>query len=110
MTTAEIASPAIAKGLEFLKRALAEQRWLAGDRLPSLVDLAAMAGVSRNSMWRALQVAKRDRLVTIVKGGYITAGDDSLAGASPGKRHSIPQRSAAWEEIQAELERNILDG
>lgn len=49
--------------VELLKHAIVSGEYAAGDRLPSVRDMAAEAGVNPNTMQRALQELERSGLV-----------------------------------------------
>jgi DNA-binding LacI/PurR family transcriptional regulator/DNA-binding GntR family transcriptional regulator len=65
----------------YLRDALGSGAWRAGDTLPSLAALAAGAGVSRNTMWKAVGVLGRDKTLTIMPRGRIFAGAPRRAPA-----------------------------
>jgi DNA-binding transcriptional regulator YhcF (GntR family) len=100
-----ISTPAIAKALVHLRATLAQK---SVGKLPSLAILANAARVSRNSMWKAVGIARDDGLVSVVKGGYITAARVPFAevGFAPIEKG----RGTGWRRKREMLEQDILNG
>jgi GntR family transcriptional regulator len=64
-----------------VRRAIADGECGPGDRLPPAVDLAAVLGVNRNTVLRALRVLREEGLLEFRRGRGVT-----VAGSAP--RHS----------------------
>ena len=62
-----------------LRREIAEGRAKPGKRLPPARDLAAVAGVNQNTMFRALRVLRDEGLLEFTRGRGI-----SVTGEAPG--------------------------
>jgi DNA-binding GntR family transcriptional regulator len=74
-----------------IRRAIAEGEAAAGERLPPALDLAAVLGVNRNTVLRALRVLRDEGLVDFRRGRGVT-----VAGA--------PERGAVIERARELLE------
>jgi len=64
-----------------LRRAIAEGEALPGDRLPPARDLAAVLGVNRNTVLRALRLLRDEGLLEFRRGRGITVAGTSERGA-----------------------------
>ena len=69
--------------VELLKQAIVSGEYAAGDRLPSVRDLAVEAGVNPNTMQRALQELERSGLIYTQRssGRFVTEDLPSIDGA-----------------------------
>jgi DNA-binding LacI/PurR family transcriptional regulator/DNA-binding transcriptional regulator YhcF (GntR family) len=103
-------TPALSRALGLLTDSLTQGVWKPGDRLPSLERLAASAQVSRNSMWKTVSIAARQQLVTVTRGGYITAGAVDAGNHSKALKTTGYDRGCGWQKKRLLLERDILDG
>jgi DNA-binding transcriptional regulator YhcF (GntR family) len=103
-------TPALSRALGFLTDSLSQGVWKSGDRLPTLEHLAAAAGVSRNSKWKTVAIASRQQLVTVTRGGYITAGVIKAENRSAALKPAAYERGTGWRKKRLLLERDILDG
>gem|GEM_PF-6987561 len=65
---------AVRGAYECIIHCLQQHRWREGDVLPPLSALAHEAGVSRSSMWKALQTLKREKRLSVKEGGKIRVG------------------------------------
>jgi DNA-binding LacI/PurR family transcriptional regulator/DNA-binding FadR family transcriptional regulator len=95
---------AIQQAYGLMKKRLHEGVWARGERLPPLSDLAKMCFVSRNTMWKALDLLKKDSLVSARQGGAI------IAGTTDELRTDIQPRKLLWEEVKTAIGRQILSG
>ena len=64
-----------------LRRAIAEGEALPGERLPPARDLAAVFGVNRNTVLRALRLLRDEGLLEFRRGRGITVAGTSERGA-----------------------------
>ena len=64
-----------------LRRAIAEGEALPGERLPPARDLAAVLGVNRNTVLRALRLLRDERLLEFRRGRGITVAGTRERGA-----------------------------
>src|SRR2546429_9470511 len=64
-----------------LRRAIAEGEALPGERLPPARDLAAVLGVNRNTVLRALRLLRDEGLLEFRRGRGITVASSSERGA-----------------------------
>jgi DNA-binding LacI/PurR family transcriptional regulator/DNA-binding FadR family transcriptional regulator len=105
----DINQPAVKKALQFINESLNAKIWKTNDRLPSLSELAGLARVSRDSMWKAVQRAKQISLVTVTPGGYIVAGVPSTAKRND-ENESESGRGATWRNTKRQLSKDIAGG
>jgi DNA-binding transcriptional regulator YhcF (GntR family) len=98
-------APAVGRAQEFLRTSLGRGEWHRDGRLPALGTLASMAGVSRNSMWKALGPLKDDNTLTVIKGGKILV---AMPNAYQLKNSSIPLKR--WESKRNRLAQDIING
>jgi DNA-binding GntR family transcriptional regulator len=87
-----------------IKQRLQSGLWPQGGRLPSLAVLAEQCQVSRTTMWHALGLLKKERLVYTKKNGMIFAG--AILPSQPG---STPP-AFAWERLKSRIGSEILAG
>jgi DNA-binding LacI/PurR family transcriptional regulator/DNA-binding GntR family transcriptional regulator len=95
---------AILRACEFIRNRLASGYWQQGQRLPSLAGLARQCGVSRTTMWTAVDCLQKESLLCTRRGGAILAGSDS---------RSAPDQTSTgllWERLKARIGREILSG
>src|ERR1700746_343627 len=64
-----------------LRRAIAEGQASPGERLPPAMDLAAVLGVNRNTVLRALRLLREEGLVEFRRGRGITVSGTPQRGA-----------------------------
>lgn len=64
-----------------IRRAIAEGEARPGERLPPARDLAAVLGVNRNTVLRALRAVREEGLLEFRRGRGITVAADSERGA-----------------------------
>jgi DNA-binding transcriptional regulator YhcF (GntR family) len=79
--------------------------WNAGDRLPSLAQLALMFGVSRTTIWKAVKACQAESLLWVRPRGLIHAGPYGVF-----QSEKTPKRDRAWEQVKKQLGREILSG
>jgi DNA-binding transcriptional regulator YhcF (GntR family) len=105
-------APAVEKGVSFLKSLLPRLQEQGKGDLPSVLELAAMAGVSYVTMWRALRVM-RDRGVIAVRPRH---GASLIPGWAPQglTEDSCLEQPAVslqkWQELARDVERDVLRG
>jgi DNA-binding transcriptional regulator YhcF (GntR family) len=105
------ANPAVNRGLLFLQEALDREEWRTGERLPPLSRLAKSSMISRNSMWKAVQLAKEKHLISATRGGYITAGSPpGKQKAETGQRQPRHDRGSKWMTKRQLMEQDIANG
>jgi DNA-binding GntR family transcriptional regulator len=97
-------NPAVDKAEQFLVCGITNKDWQADGRLPSLAILAKAAGVSRTSMWKAVGIAKKKNLLTVISGRNI-----SLAPTHPFPVPTAPYLTA-WEQKRNCLANDVLNG
>jgi DNA-binding LacI/PurR family transcriptional regulator/DNA-binding transcriptional regulator YhcF (GntR family) len=102
--------PAIDRALNAIRETIREQGLISGDRLPPIWQLAARLRISSTSLWKALAVAKETGLVSVVRGGRITAGSLGIALAGGGLNPDIINTGSVWRRKRAELEQDIVNG
>ncbi len=78
--------PIYSQLMEQIKLALVSGGFSPGERLPSVRDLAAEAGVNPNTMQRALQELEREGLVYTQRtaGRFVTEEAEKIAGVKKG--------------------------
>lgn len=64
-----------------IRRAIAEGQARAGERLPPTADLAAVMGVNRNTLLRALHLLREEGLLEFRRGRGITVAGTAQRGA-----------------------------
>jgi GntR family transcriptional regulator len=72
---------AVTDGLAELRRAIAEGQALPGERLPPARDLAAVPGMNRNTVLRALRLLRDEGLLEFRRGHGITVAGTPQRGA-----------------------------
>jgi len=95
---------ALARALEFLRSNL-QIAWSDGERLPTTLQLSALAGVSRGTMAKAVAVLVQEGRLTARRRRGIVAGRPSTAFVP------LPPRSLQkWEQLKHRIEADIYDG
>jgi DNA-binding transcriptional regulator YhcF (GntR family) len=95
---------AITKSYELIKSRLTTHVWPDGTRLPSLDELAALCDVSKTTVWKALELLKKDLLISSKKGGVIIAGPPGMKGGN------TDQTDQVWKRIRAAIVQEIFTG
>jgi DNA-binding GntR family transcriptional regulator len=92
----EISAPE--KAAAWIKSRLDSGLWAAGDNLPPLKKLAAQAGVSLQTMWKAVSILKREGVLESHQG-------------RPVKITGHPEETSyAWKQIASQLTGTIIEG
>jgi DNA-binding LacI/PurR family transcriptional regulator/DNA-binding transcriptional regulator YhcF (GntR family) len=99
-------APAIEKAFAYLTAAFASEKWVHGHHLPPINRLACDAQVSRNSMWKAIGIAKGKGLVHTKKGGYMTFGQEDRGRSDKILEH----RGSLWQKKRILIEQDIIAG
>jgi DNA-binding transcriptional regulator YhcF (GntR family) len=99
-------SPAVQKAIDYITTRLEKCEWTAGDKLPTVNDLAGMVGVSRGTMWKAIVFLKRQGMIWARKGGHLYAGHGDEQ-STPGP-HIL--RTHSWEAKRIQFEQDLLKG
>jgi DNA-binding LacI/PurR family transcriptional regulator/DNA-binding transcriptional regulator YhcF (GntR family) len=94
----------LAKATEVLRERIRMGIWKVGDRMPSCAELARTCGVSRVTMWRALEILRQESLLH-TRGKLIVCGAPPAHG-SP----ATPNEGFAWERLKRRLGAEILSG
>jgi DNA-binding LacI/PurR family transcriptional regulator/DNA-binding FadR family transcriptional regulator len=97
---------AVQKASDFITQNLKSQVWSDGDRLPSLDELSRMAGVSKGSMWKAIDLIKKQGLVTTRYGSGIFAGAEETNRAI----ERPPIKIHTWESKRRLFEQDLFKG
>jgi DNA-binding LacI/PurR family transcriptional regulator len=95
--------PAVTKAVRFIEQALSADKWSTGQRMPPVGLLAPAAGVSGESMRRALRILSRRGKVTVWRGGKILAGRDR-SRAADNAAAPVPQ----WKNIAIQIKRDSV--
>jgi DNA-binding LacI/PurR family transcriptional regulator/DNA-binding transcriptional regulator YhcF (GntR family) len=101
--TTQTEETAFGRALVFINSGLADGIWHDTGYLPALSTLAAEAGVSRITMWKAVhKVQQQGRLIVVPRGkiSLSTRGSEPKAVGSP----------PLWREAMARLIEDILNG
>lgn len=72
-----------------IRRAIAEGEALPGDRLPLAKDLAAVLGVNKNTVLRALHILRDEGLLEFSRGRGITVSGTRQRSLVLGKVHEL---------------------
>jgi GntR family transcriptional regulator len=72
-----------------IRRAIAEGQAAAGERLPPASDLAAVMGVNRNTVLRALHLLREEGLLEFRRGRGITVAGTAQRGAVLARAHEL---------------------
>ncbi len=96
--------PIIRESLVFLREGITTGRWKSGGRLPPLKDLAGMAGVSKNSMWKAVEILKKEGVLNPYRKKGIFLGPHPVH-ASAGQPVAMK-----WQTTLNRLKADILEG
>jgi DNA-binding LacI/PurR family transcriptional regulator/DNA-binding GntR family transcriptional regulator len=106
-----IVGKSIESAYSFIEKQISAGIWNSLPHLPSLESLARMAGVSRNTMWKALRIAKKSNLLSSERGGFITLGSNIKKKPMPeGSPVSTRDRHQVFIDKKEIFERDILDG
>jgi DNA-binding LacI/PurR family transcriptional regulator/DNA-binding transcriptional regulator YhcF (GntR family) len=100
-------APSVDTAFRFLTDSFKSESWKNGDRLPSLARLAHLAKVSRNSMWKAMLRAQKEKMVVVTRGGFIIAGNGRTKDAM---QLECKERAGAWQMTRARIEQDIING
>lgn len=75
--------PIYAQLMDTLKRRIITGRYLPGEKLPSVRELAAEAGINPNTVQRAFSELEREGLIYTQRatGKYVTENDDEIKSA-----------------------------
>jgi DNA-binding transcriptional regulator YhcF (GntR family) len=97
---------AIQNAVHFVEQNMGQGKWQPGALLPSLAELALMAGVSSNTMWKAMEILKERRLVIARKGcrSRAAGGNNADVVEKPAQHRSAPDR------VGRMIEHDILNG
>jgi len=91
---------AVSRALDFVRRAV-EGR---SGRLPPIAQLAASAGVSYVTMWKALREARRQGLVDGVPGRRFTA-----AASEPAQQPELLPDKPGWQQLRDRIRADLYD-
>jgi DNA-binding transcriptional regulator YhcF (GntR family) len=72
-----------------IRRAIAEGEAGPGDRLPLAKDIAAVLGVNKNTVLRAMHILRDEGLVEFTRGRGITVTGSPQRGAVLGRVHEL---------------------
>jgi DNA-binding transcriptional regulator YhcF (GntR family) len=116
--------------MDFIRRAIAGNRYPSGSALPPIRRLAALAGVSYVTMWKAVSILRRQGVLTVVRGRLVkSAGDLADASGDAGQlvkfagdlanvSSDVPAEPEAllyapglgWHRLRDQIQRDILNG
>jgi DNA-binding GntR family transcriptional regulator len=89
---------------EKVRTGLTTGMWSPGERLPPLAGLAKLCGVSRTTMWKALGILQKEKVLHANRGGAIIAGPEGDLQIDTG-RHDC-----AWERLKSQIGQDITWG
>jgi DNA-binding LacI/PurR family transcriptional regulator/DNA-binding transcriptional regulator YhcF (GntR family) len=89
---------------ETIRNRLETGAWSPGERMPVLIELAKLCGVSRGTMWKALSLLKKESLLHTKPRGAI------LAGAEGFPEKTSPSKGLLWERVKIRLGKEVLAG
>ena len=92
-----------------LRRAIAEGQASPGERLPPAMDLAAVLGVNRNTVLRAMRLLREEGLVEFRRGRGITVAGTPQRGAVLTQARSLVQFARRHGYGREELIQMIRD-
>jgi len=92
-----------------IRRAIAEGEAGPGDRLPLAKDLAAVLGVNKNTVLRALHVLRTEGLLEFRRGRGITVAGTPQRGAVLGQVRSLVQFARQHGYGRDEVIQMIMD-
>jgi DNA-binding LacI/PurR family transcriptional regulator len=95
--------PAVTRAMKYVEAGIESGKWTKGGIIPSLRVLADSAGVSRNTMWKAVGALDHKGLLTVVPKGRILIGS--------ARYKPFPSSvSSLWLEKQSAFVDDILSG
>ncbi len=104
-------TPALNKALHYLAARIQRARVARDPQLPPIRQLAAEAGVSYVSMWKAVRrLADDGRIVTNHRTGVRLPASVAPSRSPPRGVPGPPRRRSKWERIRTRIESDILSG
>lgn len=97
--------PSVSRAYTFISDSLVSGVWSEGEVLPSLAALAQSAGVSRHTMWKAIQLLKREGSCTVIERGRIIAGS-----RQPRADTADAAGNLLWKRKRILLEQDLVSG
>ena len=92
-----------------IRRAIAEGQAVPGERLPPAMDLAAVLGVNRNTVLRALRLLREEGLLEFRRGRGITVTGTPQHGAVLAQARALVEFARQHGYGRAELIQMIAD-
>jgi DNA-binding LacI/PurR family transcriptional regulator len=101
-------APAVDTAQRYIEEQISRGAWRRGDRIPTIVALAALAGVSKASMEKAIIRLKKQKSIHARPGAGIVIGEEEKSG----RKHELPAVSPRlkWERVYTQLKSEILSG
>jgi len=101
--------PGQEKAAQFIRQCIEKEVFEPGEPIPGVTRLSCMAGVSKNSMWKAERTLKQEGILGGTKGTTYVIGarvqpDDEHETAGSG----LKDTPLLWQRIKHELEKRIL--
>jgi DNA-binding LacI/PurR family transcriptional regulator len=105
-------TPRLLQARSFLLHCAAERLAAGSDAMPTMRELAAAAGASHRTMWKALQGLVADGLLATRQGGEIRVVGAAGARASDGLPRGATQAASGpkWQRLRQQVERDIMSG
>jgi LacI family transcriptional regulator len=100
------AEPAVQRALGFIRQAIADEVYRAGDHLPPVRHVARMADVSVASVSKAIARLRKDGVLRSLQRGYVAVAGGSGSENGPA---TVPA-TRRWERARATVERDIIQG